>query len=330
MRIGIVGAGAVGGHLAAKLAKAGHTVSLLARGAHLQAIQRDGLRFESGETRVTIKPAASDDPRNLGAQDVVFVTAKANSLGGLAPLIPPLLGPDTPVVFALNGIPWWYFHRFGNHPWRRIERLDPGGALERSVGLERAVGCVVYSSNAVLAPGVVQAVNPTRNRFVLGEPDNTRTARVERIAKLFQGTDLDVPIDTDIRKTVWSKLLQNMGNSAGCCLTGGRIGEVLSDHELVQVARSINEEAVAIAASHGIELPPAYGPEQVKATLASPIAGHKPSMLQDLEVGKPMEIDAQFVVPRDFAREAGIATPVLDTATALLKARARLAGCYDG
>src|SRR5215471_5763004 len=125
MRLGIVGAGAIGGHLAAKLAKAGHAVSLLARGAHLQAICRDGLRFESGDVRINVKLAASDDSKDLGVQDVVFVTAKANSLASLAPLIPPLLGPDTPVVFAVNGIPWWYFHRFGNHQWRRIERLDP-------------------------------------------------------------------------------------------------------------------------------------------------------------------------------------------------------------
>lgn len=330
MRVCVVGAGAVGGHLAAKLARNGATVSLIARGAHLEAIRRDGLRYEAGGDSFVTRPRASQDPTELGEQDVVLVTAKANSLASLAPLIPPLLGRDTPVVFATNGVPWWYFHRFGNHAWRRIERLDPDGVLERHVGLERAVGCVVYSSNALEGPGVVRNVTPARNRFLFGEPDANNGKRAERVAALFQGTDIEAPVEPDIRKTVWNKLLVNMSNSAGTCLVGGRIGETMSDPGVGQMARRINEEMVAVAATHGIALTPGYTPEQIKATAASPVAGHKPSMLQDLEAGKPMEIDAQFVVPQEFAREAGIATPVFDTALALLRAKARQAGCYDG
>jgi 2-dehydropantoate 2-reductase len=330
MRVCIVGAGAVGGHLAAKLGKAGQTIGLLARGAHLEAIRRDGLRLESGSEVIHVRPQASADPRELGPQDVVFVTSKANSLAALAPILPPLLGPDTPVVFAQNGVPWWYFHRFGNRPWRRIERLDPSGELERAVGLERVIGCIVYSSNMMVAPGVLRSMTPKRNRFALGEPAGGTTDRVERLAKLFDGTGLEVPVEPAIRQQVWGKLLTNMGNSAACCLTGGNIGQALSDPEVVAVGRAINVEAAAIARSHGIEVTPGYTPEAVQTTLGSPVAGHKPSMMQDLEAGKPMEIDAQFLVPRDFAREAGIATPVLDTVAALLKAQARLAGCYEG
>jgi 2-dehydropantoate 2-reductase len=144
MKISIVGAGAVGGHLAAKLAKAGHDVGVLARGAHLDAMRRDGIRLEVDRETIHGTVRASVDPGELGRHDIVFVTAKANSLAALAPLIPPLLGPDTPLVFAQNGVPWWYFHRFGNRPWRRLARLDADGALER-LGLERVIGCVVYS-----------------------------------------------------------------------------------------------------------------------------------------------------------------------------------------
>jgi 2-dehydropantoate 2-reductase len=324
-RIAVVGAGAIGGHLAAKLARAGNQVSVVARGAHLEAIRANGLVFEAGSERYVAKVNASQRGADLGPQDVVFVAGKAQHLPGLAAEIPPLLGPDTPVVFAINGVPWWYFHRFGNRPWRRIERLDPDGAIEANVPRERVLGAVVNSSNAVTAPGHVHNVTAHRNRFLLCEPDDTRTARAEKISALLTATGLEAPIAENSRRELWQKLLVNMGNSAACCLTGATVGEMLRDGEAVQVARRINEEAVQIAASHGIALQPGYSPEQVKATLGSPVSGHKPSMLQDLEAGKPIELDAQFVVPQDFARDAGIATPTLDTVIALLRLRAQIA-----
>lgn len=324
-RIAVVGAGAVGGHLAARLARAGHQVSVVARGAHLDAIKANGLVFEAGEERHVANVKASARGSDLGQQDVVFVAGKAQHLPALVAEIPPLLGPETPVVFAINGVPWWYFHRFGNHRWTRIERLDPGGAIEACVPRERVIGAVIYSSNAVAAPGVIRNVTPNRNRFVLGEPDDTQSARVTKIAALLTETGLEAPVAGSIRREIWSKLLVNMGNSAACCLTGATVGQMLGNAEAVQVARRINEEAVQVAAKHGIELTPGYSPEQVKATLSSPVSGHKPSMLQDLEAGKPIELDAQFVVPQDFAREAGIATPTLDTVIALLRLRAEIA-----
>lgn len=324
-RIAVVGAGAVGGHLAARLARAGNQVSLVARGAHLAAIKANGLVFEAGDNRYVAEVKASDRGADLGEQDIVFVAGKAQHLAGLAAEIPPLLGPDTPVVFAINGIPWWYFHRFGNRPWARIERLDPGGAIEMKVPRERVIGAVIYSSNTVPAPGVVRSVTPNRNRFALGEPDDSKSARIEKISGLLAETGLEAPIVDNIRREVWSKLLVNMGNSAGCCLTGATVGQMLSDAEAVKVARSINEEAVQLAAKHGIELAPGYSPEQVKASLNSPVSGHKPSMLQDLEAGKPIELDAQFVVPQEMAHAAGIATPALDTVIALLRLKARVA-----
>jgi 2-dehydropantoate 2-reductase len=329
MKVGIVGAGAVGGHLAARLAKAGETVSVLARGAHLAAMQRDGLQFENVAGDFTVRVNASDDPHALGVQDVVFVTVKANTLATVAPLVPPLLGPETPVVFAQNGIPWWYFHRFDNRPWRRLARLAPDGALERAVGLDRVIGCVIYSPNELVAPGVVRNTLP-RNRFIIGEPDGSRSQRIERLAAMFSAAGVEAPVDLDIRRHVWSKLFSNMANSATTCLTGGTIGQMLTDPEVVAMSRQMNVEASAIARSHGLDVQPLFTPELVSATLNSPVAGHKPSMLQDLEAAKPMEVDAQFLVPRDFAREADIATPVLDAVSALVKARARLAGCYDG
>lgn len=324
-RIAVVGAGAIGGHLAARLARSGNDVSVVARGAHLAAIQANGLVFEAGSDRYVARVTASARGADLGPQDVVFVAGKAQHLPGLAAEVPPLLGPDTPVVFAINGVPWWYFHRFDNRPWARIERLDPGGAIEANVPRERVLGAVVNSSNAVTAPGVVRNVTAARNRFLLCEPDDTRTARAEKISALLAATGIEAPIAENSRREVWQKLLVNMGNSAACCLTGATVGAMLRDPEVVKVARRINEEAVAIAASHGIALAPGYSPEQVKATLGSPVSGHKPSMLQDLEAGKPIELDAQFVVPQDFARAAGIATPTLDTVTALLRLRADIA-----
>lgn len=323
-KVCIVGAGSVGGHLAAKLAKAGHQVSLIARGAHLAAIQANGLQFTGKET-FTVPVAASDDAADLGPQDVVFVTAKAQHLTGLAQHIPPLLKADTPVVFALNGVPWWWFHRFGNRPWTPIERLDPGQVVERAVGLERVIGCVIYSSNTIDAPGKCRNVNPQRNRFILGEPDDSKSERVQAIAALFKDTDLDTPVAENIRQEVWQKLLTNISNSGVCCLTGGTVGQTMSDPACVAVARAINHEAVAIAAAQGLVFKPGYGPEQVAATLASPVSGHKPSMLQDLEAGKPLELDAQFRTAQDFARTAGIATPTLDTVIALLGLRAKIA-----
>ncbi len=323
-RVCIVGAGAVGGHLAAKLARAGHRVSLIARGAHLAAIRANGLHF-TGKESFSVPVAASDNAADLGPQDVVFVTAKAQHLTGLAERIPPLLKADTPVVFALNGVPWWWFHRFGDRPWMPIERLDPGRLVERTVGLERVIGCVIYSSNTIDAPGHCRNVNPQRNRFILGEPDDSKSDRVKAVAALFAATDLDTPVAESIRQEVWQKLLTNISNSGVCCLTGGTVGQTMSDPACVDVARAINHEAVAIAASQGLKFTPGYGPEAVAATLASPVAGHKPSMLQDLEAGKPIELDAQFRVAQDFARAAGIATPTLDTVIALLGLRARLA-----
>lgn len=324
-RIAVVGAGAVGGHLAARLARAGHRVSVVARGAHLAAMQANGLVFEAGEERHVAKVAASARGADLGAQDLVIVAGKAQHLPGLAAEVPALLGPDTPVVFAINGVPWWYFHRFGTRPWARIDQLDPGGAIEAHVPRERVIGAVIYSSNTVPAPGVVRSVTPKRNRFVLGEPDDAPTPRVQKIAALLSETGLEAPVAPEIRREVWSKLLVNMGNSAACCLTGATVGAMLRDADAVKVARRINEEAVQIAAQHGIDLKPGYSPEQVQASLSSPVSGHKPSMLQDLEAGKPIELDAQFVVPQGFARAAGIATPTLDTVIALLRLRARVA-----
>lgn len=323
-RVCIVGAGAVGGHLAAKLSRAGHDVSLIARGPHLEAIRANGLHF-TGKDSFTAKVAASGNAADLGPQDVVFVTAKAQHLTGLATHIPPLLKAGTPVVFALNGVPWWWFHRFGDRPWTPIERLDPGRLLERTVGLERVIGCVIYSSNTIDAPGRCRNVNPQRNRFILGEPDDSKSDRVKAVAALFKDTDLDTPVAENIRREVWQKLLTNISNSGVCCLTGGTVGQTMSDPACVAVARAINQEAVAIAASQGLVFKPGYGPEAVAATLASPVAGHKPSMLQDLEAGKPLELDAQFRTAQDFARAAGIATPTLDTVIALLGLRARLA-----
>jgi len=325
MKICIYGAGAIGGHVAVRLARAGHDVSVVARGAHLATIQANGLTLELAGERLTAKVAASDDADDLGPQDLVIVTVKAIDPAGLAEGIGPLLGAGTPVVFAQNGIPWWYGHARDAAALPDLSRLDPRGALARNVGVARVIGCVIYSPNTMVAPGVIHTPNATMHRFILGEPNGTVSARVKAIAAAIAPSGFGAEVVADVRPALWAKLLRNTTNGPICTVLGQPIAAIGRDAGLCALAKAMAREVVAVAAAYGVPLDVEVEKEFAPAAYKLP---HKPSILQDLEAGKPMEIDAIYAVVQDFARHRAVPTPHFDALVALVMAKARAAGCY--
>jgi 2-dehydropantoate 2-reductase len=325
MKICIYGAGAIGGHVAVRLARAGHEVSVVARGAHLAAIQATGLTLDLAGEKHTAKVAASDDADDLGPQELVIATVKAIDPAGLAEGIGPLLGAGTPVVFAQNGIPWWYAHGRDAASLPDLTRLDPRGSLAREVGAARAVGCVIHSPNTVVAPGVIHTPNATMHRLVLGEPNGTVSARIKAIAAAIAPSGLGAEVVADIRPALWNKLLRNTTNGPICTVLGQPIVAIGRDAVLCALARAVAREVMAVAAAYGIVLDVDVEKEFAPAAYKLP---HKPSILQDLEAGKPMEIDAIYAVVQDFARHRDVPTPHFDAVVALVAAKARAAGCY--
>jgi len=326
LRICIFGAGAVGGHFAARLAAAGHAVSVLARGAQLEALRAGGATLVSGGERVNARVRASDRPAELGGQDVVLLTVKATALGEAAGGLAPLLGPDSAVVFCQNGIPWWYgLGLAGDRPRPPdLSRLDPGGGLARAVAPERVVGGVVYSANEVTAPGTVQNHTPGRNMLVVGAPDDRDTAQVRGLRAALEAAGIFSPATRDIRQAVWHKLVLNLASSTLCLLAEDTITGLGADPALAALLERIRAEGRAIAAAHGIRVENA--PRRPGG--APSAAAHKPSMLQDYERGRPMEIEAQVMAPLAFARAAGVAAPAFEIAAALAAHKAAVRGLY--
>jgi 2-dehydropantoate 2-reductase len=323
-RVCVYGAGSIGGNLAAHLAYAGLDVSVVARGANLAAIQSAGLCLETQTETITARVTASDDPANLGAQDLVLVTVKTPALPSVAAAIQPLLGPDTPVVFVVNGIPWWYADGFRNPPaGMQLDHLDEGGALHREIGIERTIGGVIYAACSVVAPGVIRRTSP-HNRLIIGEVDGTLTPRLAAIAALLVQAGIKGEATADIRSAVWAKLLLNLGNAPIAVLTGAGLSANAADPEIAQAMRTICAEALQIADKLGSSLD-----FDIEGWLTSTrTIAHKPSILQDLELGRPMEVATLFDAPQDLARIAGVDTPVMDLILALARLRAKSAGLY--
>lgn len=324
MRLCVFGAGAVGGFVGGMAARSGAAVSLVARGPHLDAIRRDGLRVvhEGGEFAVQVP--ATDDPEELGPHDIVFLAVKAHGLAAAAGRIAPLLGPDTAVVSAQNGIPFWYFHAHGGRlDGHSLETVDPGGRLAARIGCERVIGCVITSSNEVPRPGVVRNVG--NRTFALGEPDGSRSERLAAAAAVLEGAGLEAPTDTDIRGEVWAKMLGNVSFSPMAALTSARFGSLLERGDLRRVAVTVMEEVRAVGESLGVTFTQDIG-SRVEATRR--VAGHRSSILQDLERGRPMEVDGVTGAVIELGRLTGVATPTTDMIYALLRARAREAGLY--
>jgi 2-dehydropantoate 2-reductase len=326
LRICIFGAGAVGGHLAAKLAASGHDVSVLARGAHLEAMRANGVTLLHGEQTIRGEVRASERPADLGEQDFVLVTLKANLLPVFARGAAPLLGRDTAVAFVQNGIPWWYAQGL-QRELPDFSRLDPGGELARAIAPERVIGAVVFSANELDAPGIIRNLVPGRNMLVVGEPDDRQSSRVRALREILDAADMHSPPVKDIRQTIWSKLVLNMGTSILCTITGETVAGVRGDPQLAALAGRLKSEGQAIAAAYGIS--PEGAPERPGGGQSSGQIAHKPSMMQDYERGRPMEIDAQIMLPLEFARAAGVPAPTLEALAALLAHQAAGKGLYS-
>jgi 2-dehydropantoate 2-reductase len=324
MRICIFGAGAVGSHFAVRLALSGNDVSCVMRGPHLAATKANGLRLRVGGSEFAARVNASDDPAALGPQDLVISTLKANAASSLVAGLPPLLGDHTFVVFAQNGIPWWYDIGLpADHPPApELGFLDPGGRLRGVVAPERIVGGVIFSANEIEAPGIAVNKSPERNMLLVGECDDRQTERIGRVRAVLEAASIQSPPALRIRETIWSKLLTNMSMSVLCLLTGQTARGVRDDADLREVVPRLLDEANAVGQS--------CCPEVKRVTRSGPAPDHKPSILQDYELGRGLEIDALVRAPAAFARAAGLDTPMLDLLAALAIQKARDKGLYQG
>lgn len=325
MKITIFGAGAIGGYLAAKLAITGRTdLSIVARGAHLEAIKADGLRLiEDGqEISVPVRAAAKAD--ELGAQDYVVLALKAHSLSPALDQIAPLLGGHTSVVTMQNGVPWWYFHGVGGPlEGTRLNAVDPGGAIWQRIGPDRVIGSVVYPAVEVDAPGLIRHVEG--KRFSLGEPSGERSERVTLLAEEMVKAGLQAPVREDIRSEIWVKLWGNLSFNPISALTGSTLAAIVADDGTRALARTMMLEAQAIGESLGVRFPIAVD-RRIKG--AGDVGEHKTSMLQDLERGRPMEIDALVSAVQELGRLTDKPTPTIDAVLALVRRLAVERGCY--
>jgi 2-dehydropantoate 2-reductase len=325
MKITIFGAGAIGGYLAAKLAIAGRTdLSIVARGAHLEAIQANGLRLiEDGhETVAPVRAATSAE--ELGVQDTVVLALKAHSLTPALDQIAPLLGDHTSIVTMQNGVPWWYFHGVGGSlEGTRLNAVDPGGAIWQRIGPQRVIGSVVYPAVEVDAPGLIRHVEG--KRFSLGEPSGERSERVTLLAEQMVKAGLQAPVRDDIRSEIWVKLWGNLSFNPISALTGSTLAAIVTDEGTRALARTMMLEAQAIGESLGVRFPIGVD-RRIKG--AGDVGEHKTSMLQDLERGRPMEIDALVSAVQELGRLTDKPTPTIDAVLALVRRLAVERGCY--
>lgn len=322
MKICVFGAGAIGGWLGAKLAAAGADVTLVARGAHLAAMRERGLTLIDGSGQRVVPVRATGETGGLGAQDFVVLTVKAHAVAPALDDICALLGPRTAVVTAQNGILWWYFWK---HPGplenQRLESADPGGAIWRALGPERAIGCVVYPSCEIVAPGVIRHLEG--ERFMLGEPDGSTSERVVALAELFSRAGFKAPARPVIRDDIWLKLLGNATFNPVSVLTGATLEQMGRGEPGRPVIRGLMREVVAVANALGVRFP--FDIER-RIDGAVAVGAHKTSMLQDYEAGRSLELDALVGAVGEIGRLVGVPTPALDMALALVRLRLAAAG----
>jgi 2-dehydropantoate 2-reductase len=328
MKICIVGAGAIGGYLGAKLALAGETVTLIARGSHLEAIKKDGLKLlmADGSSQVAHPALATSDIQEAGIQDVVILTVKAHSVRAIAPALSTLYNPDTMVVTAQNGIPWWYFrHHGGEYEGTRIQSVDPDGMIEAGIGADRAIGCVVYPATEIIEPGVIKHIEG--DRFTLGEIDGTKSDRLQLLAQTLKQAGFKTPIRNQIRTEIWIKLWGNLAFNPISALTGATLEDICRYPLTRELARQMMTEAQAIAEKLGIKF--GITLEQ-RINGAQNVGAHKTSMLQDIEAGRSTEIDAIVGAVAELGKLTRIPTPYIDAIYAsvkLLEATKRRSGC---
>ncbi len=324
MKITVYGVGAIGGFLAARLAAAGHEVSAVARGATLHALRARGLRLEAREGVTTTPIAASDDPAALGPQAVVVLAVKAPALAEVARRIGPLLGPDTVVMSAMNGVPWWFFDRFGGrHAGARLASVDPDGAIAAGIPARHVVGCVVHLACTVAEPGVIRHV--AGNRLIVGEPGGEDTARVRRLAEALRAAALEVEVSRGIQADVWYKLWGNMTMNPVSAITGATCDRILDDPLVSRFCLDVMAEAARIGASVGCPIQES-GEDRMGVTRK--LGAFKTSMLQDVEAGKPVELDALVAAVREIGQLVGEPTPGIDALLGLARLHARVRGLY--
>lgn len=319
MKILIVGAGAVGGMLGGYLAAAGHEVSLVARGAHLAELRADGLALRTGGKSRTFHLPASDEPADFGLQDAVFIALKAHSIGPMLGRIAPVLWPDTPVVTAINGLPWWYFYREGGrYDGSTIACLDPDGSMKDALDAKHLVGCVVHAAAEVMEPGVV--AHTGGRGFILGEIDGTITPRLEALGKALESAGLLPTLSSRIRDDIWTKLIGNLSYNPIAALTGALMNEINDNQDLLELIRRQMYEAITVGEAYGARFTVSV---EERLGMARKLGSAKISMLQDLERGRPLETDAIVGAVVELARRERIPTPTIDGVLALLRERAR-------
>ena len=308
MKVAVLGAGAIGAYVGAALDRGGAEVHLIARGAHLAALRRDGVRVLSPRGDFAAKPHAADDPAEVGDVDYVFLGLKAHSYATCGPLLEPLLGPETAVVAAQNGIPWWYFHGLTGHPLegRRVEAVDPDGAVSAVLDVKRAIGCVVYCSTVIEEPGVIRHLEGTR--FSLGEPDGGVSARCTALSEAMIAGGLKAPVEPRLRDDIWVKLMGNVAFNPLSALTRATMAQICEHPGTRALVAEMMTETLAVARAAGAD-PRVSVAKRIDG--AHRVGHHKTSMLQDLEAGKPLEIDAIIGAVVELATLTGIPAPSL-------------------
>ena len=325
MKICIFGAGAIGGYMAVKLVQAGADVSLVARGPHLAAMRDNGLTLiEEDGHETTVAVRASDDPAELGVQDYVIVTLKAHSVPPVVARMQPLIGPNTTIVSGVNGVPWWYFHGLeGPYQGTRLASVDPGDAQWNGFGPDRVLGCVVYPAAEVIRPGVIKHIEG--NRFSLGEPDGSKSERATALSQALAAAGLKAPVRPRIRDEIWVKLWGNLSFNPISALTHATLDVLCTDPGTRSVARGMMVEAQEIAEKLGVKFPIDVD-RRIDGGAA--VGAHRTSMWQDLDAGRPMEIDALVSAVQELGKLTQTPTPTIDTVLALVQLRAKTAGLY--
>jgi 2-dehydropantoate 2-reductase len=324
MKICIFGAGAIGGYMGVKLAQAGADVSLVARGPHLAAMKEKGLTLIEESETTTVEATASDNAADLGPQDYVIVTLKAHSVPPVVDKMQPLIGENTTIVSGVNGVPWWYFHKIGTElEGTRLESVDPGNKQWDGFGPDRVLGCVVYPAAEVIEPGTIKHIEG--NRFSLGEPDGSKSERAMALSKALGAAGLRAPVRPRLRDEIWVKLWGNLSFNPISALTHATLDVLCTDPGTRAVARGMMVEAQEIAEKLGVKFPIDVD-KRIDGGAA--VGAHRTSMWQDLDAGRPMEIDALVGSVQELGRLTETPTPTIDTVLALVALRAKTAGLY--
>ena len=325
MKICVFGAGAIGGYMGVKLAQAGADVSLVARGPHLAAMQQNGLRLieEGQEHKVSV--SASDTPSDLGEQDYIIVTLKAHSVPPVVEKMRPLIGKNTTIVSGVNGVPWWYFHKIGGPlEGTRLHSVDPDDAQWNGFGPDNVLGCVVYPAAEVIEPGVIKHIEG--NRFSLGEPDGSKSERAIALSQALSAAGLKAPVRPKLRDEIWVKLWGNLSFNPISALTHATLDVLCTDEGTRPIARSMMLEAQEIAEKLGVKFPIDV---ERRIDGGAAVGAHRTSMLQDLDQGRPMEIDALVASVQELGKITKTPTPIIDTVLGLVRLRARTANLYQ-